>query len=74
MSNLDEYKKLLVDSLQARVDGDGFGEDRILDILDRLWYRMSKEEMDAANAFTSAIAKSHLDEQGNVIAPLTGIL
>jgi hypothetical protein len=74
MSNLTEYKRLLIDSLQARADGDGYGEDQILDILDRLWLRMSLEERTAANEFTSAVAKSHLDDAGKVIAPLTGIL
>lgn len=73
MSNLAEYKKLLLESLHARASGDGHGEDKILDILDRLWYRMSKEEMDAANEWTAALSKTHLDDKGNVITPLPEI-
>ena len=73
MSILLNYKKMVVESLHSRLSGDAYGEDQILEILDRLWAKMTPAERDEADAFCGRLAKSHLDQSGRVIAPLDDI-
>lgn len=70
MSNADQYKKLLLEMLAARVDGDGHSEDQIGWQLDRLWYRLSEDEKAEAETYVEEISRNHLDADGNVIVPL----
>lgn len=73
MANLDEYKRMWVESLQARADGDESKEDEILSRMDDIWYDLTPEETEAMHAFAKVV-RARLDKEGNVIAPLTGIL
>lgn len=70
MSNLILYKENLIASLRARTRGDDYCEDRYLDELDSLWVRMTQEERDAANEFTSKISREYLGDDGSVVKPL----
>lgn len=69
MTNFEEYKQLVVESLYAGNADDTFSEDRILDILDRIWAKLTAQERQDANVFSRRLGK-YIDKNGK-LAKLT---
>ena len=64
---VSNYKTLLVASLVYRALGREDMEDQLDDEMTRLWFRMSDEQQDEVDAFTSEVARACLNEAGDVI-------
>lgn len=63
MTTLDEYQTLTAQLLQAQEAGNEKEEDRLLDAMDHVWYRLSEEEIAILNAEAKERRKAYLKQQ-----------
>ena len=64
---VSSYKSLFVASLVYRAVGREEMEDHLDDEMTNLWFRMSEEQQDEVDAFTSVVTRSFLNEAGDVV-------